>query len=234
MKKRKRVIYILILSIALYCILNYLYKNIILNDRLTTIYVLNQEIKRGEKFDIAKYDSISINMDLLNDNIKYILKEDLDKFNEMVYSDYYKQGQILYDTMLLNKEEYIKSSEQKEVIAIKVEEASDNVANQILKGNNINLYYTGNSIQSSDILNKNEKVSVKSSGINDSYTSVLFMENVKVLDVYDKLGNKIQNKKVSNNENNLIDTILIETDKENIVKINNLKKYGSFSVSILN
>ena len=58
------------------------------------------------------------------------------------------------------------------------------------------------------------------------------LENVKIIDVFDKYGNKV-NKKKENIDKLDVYSIMIEVEKEMITRINNLKNYGKFSLSII-
>ena len=100
------------------------------------------------------------------------------------------------------------------------------------KGSIVNIYYTGKLKQSENIIS-NTQESVISNSLSDGYISTQLLENVKVIATLDKEGNE-----VNVNENKLatsknIASVLIQTDKINVLKINNLKKYGSFSLSIV-
>ena len=56
-------------------------------------------------------------------------------------------------------------------------------------------------------------------------STVKILNNVKILNCYDVEGKIVK-------ENNNIDSIIVETDKELAIKINNLKEYGNFTISM--
>jgi Flp pilus assembly protein CpaB len=70
-----------------------------------------------------------------------------------------------------------------------------------------------------------------SSSNTESFVSASILENIEVIDIYDKNGYKINNGR-SKNEGTIIDTVTIKVDKNMANILNNLKKYGEFSLTI--
>lgn len=228
MRKRRRTIYILIFSIIIYFILNYFYQNIVIKSKLTQIYVLNTNARRGDIINIDNLSILEVSSDMIEDD--YVTKNE-EVLNKIAI-DNYNSGQILLNSMLIDEDKYISGENLNEIVSLKIEDISDSVSSQIRKGNIVNIYYTGKIGQAKDIINSINNQSIFSGNSTDGYITALLFQNIKVIKVLNKVGVEIT---VSdkNSDNILIDSILIQTSKENILKINNLKKYGIFSLSII-
>ena len=235
MKNQKKIIYVLLLTFLIYFLSSYVYNKYVLKNEYVKIYYLLSDVKRGQKLDILDSDviqTIYINKQK-NSNIsdKYITGDKNDKLNYVFKYDCYS-GQILSEDILINQDTYLESSNDSEIIAINLENLSDAVAYKVQKGSIVNIYYTGKSKQTENILDTT-KSSVISSNLNDGYISTLLLSNVKIISVLDKDGNDIDINKKDISQTRIIASILIQTDKSNFLIINNLKKYGSFSLSII-
>ncbi len=231
----KKRLYILILTIVSYFIFNHIYENSTKTDQLSQIYILNKDIVRGELItkDAVKQIEILNSDNNLNRNI-YISDEQIGK---VVSNNSYNLGQALLKDMVILKNEFINIEDDNELISISINKSDDNVSNQIKKGNIVNIYYTGKSSQVIDLVNKSNFESVVSDLESDGYSTIKIINNTEIINVFDKNGNEIKdNGRGSMNNINedmeIIDTIMIKTTKEIVMLINNLKKYGTFSVSI--
>lgn len=222
MYRYKKKIIILLCSLVIYFVLIYI-KGKITNQNLTQVYILNKDVQRGEK--IEHKDVTKINIDTTTLNFKFV-----ESVENIVANEELKCGQILNKYNVLNESEYVKvSSEDKERIAIKLSDLNTNASSIFDKGSIVNIYYTGRSSQLEDIILSLNAQSIKSSSISDSYTTIALIENVKIINLYDKNGKKINN---DNTQINIIDSIEIEVEKNMAAIIENLKNYGKFSVTV--
>ena len=131
----------------------------------------------------------------------------------------------------INAEEYISSTNLKEIICLNIENSDDFVSYQVAKDSIVNVYYTGKTEFATSIAEEINVPNIKSND-NTGYISFKLLENVKIIDVFDKYGNKV-NKKKENMDKLDVYSIMIEVEKEMITRINNLKNYGKFSLSII-
>lgn len=238
MKRYKKTIYILFLTLLIYFISSYIYSKYVTENEYVKVYYLATDVKRGQKLDDSLIKPLYINkqknldissIDILN---KYITEAEINNAKDSVFKYDCYTGQILSKDIILEQKTYLKSNNNYEIIAINLDDISDSLASKVQKGSIVNIYYTGKLKQSENIIS-NTQESVISNSLSDGYISTQLLENVKVIATLDKEGNE-----VNVNENKLatsknIASVLIQTDKINVLKINNLKKYGSFSLSIV-
>lgn len=214
---KKRVI-LLFCIIIVYIILSYIY-SVMTKENLKEVYVITKEVKRGEEITLENSSKIKIDVDssqkLYLENIENILaKFDL------------KEGQILSLDNVIKKEEYTNAQNQdNEIVIIDLSDFSSSIQSNLSRGMMVNLYYTGRSSQVENFFNNSNYKKVKSSNISDSYTTVLLLENITVKEVYDKNG------KVTNEEGRG-EKIALEVDNNMAIMTQNIKNYGTFSVTI--
>ena len=149
LNKLKRKIIFLIILIILNYIFFYLYNLFAITNRYQKIYILNQDIKEGQNIKDEYFDIEYVknnNFHFNNKNEEYVFKCDL------------KKGQILNDTLVINKENY---KVKKEYINIKLNE---NLNYNIKKGDIVNIYYTSKD------------------------KSKLILENIEIINSYNKEG----------------------------------------------
>lgn len=219
----KKSIYCILLTIIIYFLLNLAYYNLFINKSNTAVYILNQNMKKGEKLSIesliniktSKLEGISFN---LNDI----------ELEEFVLKDNYIKGQIINESMLIKEEEYL-ASINKEVVFIDID-LSYITANDI-KGQNVSIYFKSKAQYISNILKIVDKKSVTNAEGPDAFTTINILEDTKVLNMYEKRGERIDLEK-TDNENKLINIISIEVDKELAIILNNIKGVGEFSLTI--
>lgn len=241
MHSRKKVIYILLCTIIIYFLFNLIYQKYIVKNKIKNIYVIKSDVKRGQKVAHDNLEIMSVNSNSMDDinginntnNTKYLTEKDIDKLDNKVFKFDFCSGQILSSDILIDQNEYIKSQNLTELISINIENAADAASYQITQGSIVNIYYTGKTLQASSIIDNMTNSNISSSSKTDGYTTVLLLEKVKIVGIYDKYGNTITSTSKAKTDSSIIDTILIETEKSNIIKIINLKKYGSFSVAIV-
>ena len=83
-----------------------------------------------------------------------------------------------------------------------------------------------------EILKNMDSVNVISGG-ESGYITVKLFDNIEIVDVYDKYGNKIEQGLVKEDSEKLLDTVLINTNSQMAMMIYNLSRYGEFSISVL-
>lgn len=222
---KKYVLIILIIAIFIYFIITYIYFNFITKDNIENVIVIKEDLYRGQKIEEKSYIQVSIR----SGNINNVASVD-DISNKVLNCDL-KRGQILLKDYCINAEEYISSTNLKEIICLNIENSDDFVSYQVAKDSTVNVYYTGKTELATSIAEEINVSNVKSND-NTGYISFKLLENVKIIDVFDKYGNKVDKKK-ENMDKIDVYSIMIEVEKEMITRINNLKNYGKFSLSII-
>lgn len=160
LNKLKRKIIFLIILIFLNYIFFYLYNLFAITNRYQKVYILNQDIKEGQNIKDEYFDIEYVknnNFHFNNKNEEYVFKCDL------------KKGQILNDTLVINKENY---KVKKEYINIKLNE---NLNYNIKKGDIVNIYYTSKDksnliLENIEIINSYNKEGIES---NKNITQIL-------------------------------------------------------------
>ena len=168
LNKLKRKIIFLIILIFLNYIFFYLYNLFAITNRYQKVYILNQDIKEGQNIKDEYFDIEYVknnNFHFNNKNEEYVFKCDL------------KKGQILNDTLVINKENY---KVKKEYINIKLNE---NLNYNIKKGDIVNIYYT--SKDKSKLIHKNIEIinSYNKEGIESNKNITQILIGIKSDDV---------------------------------------------------
>ena len=226
--KYKKYILILIISIIIFFVLTYVYNNILNKDEYVEVFVLNETVIEGEKIDEGKISKIKILTDI---NKFDFIRSDKELKNMVANNTIYK-GSIILKSNLIDEVEY-KNNKNLEYVSIKVSSSDSSASYQVLPGSLINIYYSGKTDQINDLISSfNKTFSYISSGMQESYMTVNLLENMYVIDTFNKSGISL-NDKDNLSGDVLIDTIMIKVDKDTALLINNLKKYGEFSFSII-
>lgn len=221
---KKYVLIILVASILVYFFFSYIYNNLVIKNNMEIGFILKEDLNRGQDINENNLIKVDIKKGTLNNLAK------IDDVSDKVLNCDLKRGQVLLKDYCINKDEYIFSNTENEIICLKIESSEDFVSYQVKKDSIVNVYYTGKFDMANKIINEMNLSNIKSNE-NSGYISVKLLENIKVIDVFDNYGNSI---KMYEDRNNLeINTIMIEVKKEMINKINNLKNYGKFSLSIV-
>ncbi len=213
---KKRII-IVFCTIVVYIILNYIYSKVV-NQKLSNVYVIKNDIKRGEKITLEntyklKIDAIE-NKNLYKKNIENLVaKFDL------------KEGQIINSNNVLTTSEYLNVQDNNEIIVIDLYNLKSDTNINLEAGSVINLYYTGKSNQIENFFNNSKYKKIKSSNVSDNYTTVLLLENCIIKEVYDSNGVVTDNK-------NKVHKIALEVENNLAMMIENIKNYGNFNVTI--
>ena len=226
--KYKKYILILIISIIIFFVLTYVYNSILNKDEYVEVFVLNETVIEGERIDEGKISKIKILTDI---NKFDFIRSDKELKNMVANNTIYK-GSIILKSNLIDEDEY-KNNKNLEYVSIKVSSSDSSASYQVLPGSLINIYYSGKTDQINDLISSfNKTFSYISSGMQESYMTVNLLENMYVIDTFNKSGISLNDKEKLGGDV-LIDTIMIKVDKDTALLINNLKKYGEFSFSII-
>lgn len=227
--KYKRNIIILLLAFLIFVTLKYIQINMFKANKQVDIYIANTYIQRGDKITKDKVKKVKINYNLM-ENLGYI--DNLEILENYVAKYDLLNGQIILKEILENNDEYIARNITNELISIDVTNAYDFTSYQISKDSVINIYYTGKTEFAENIINNMGNTNIVISNDN-GYVSAKLLENVKIKNIYDKYGNLLLDSTNKKENELMIDSIVIEVDTSTAVNINNLKKYGEFSITVL-
>lgn len=232
MSSKKRLI-VVIFSVLIYFLLTFLYNNVLLKQRYLEAYMLKENISRGQTLSLDNLEKVYLKNSGNNNLESLVLK---DNFGKYVSKNDITKGSIVLKEDFLFYDEYNKANEGKEIISIKISNPEDFASYQVEKNSIVNIYYTGKSEFANNILNnvKSSYISTnnKENKLNSGYITVKLASDVKVINLFDKYGNIVQNKIVKKGESNKIDTVMLELDKDLVMSINNLKNYGEFSITV--
>lgn len=227
MKYKKRLI-ILLISVFIYIIFNILYNKLVVSSDYKKVWILTKNIEKGNEITINDLKQITLKGD--NYIEEYIT--DVSVLSNKVSNYNLYKNQLVTNDILVDKDKYITTSENKEVISIKVKTPEDGAAYNINKDDRVNIYYTGKTDYATSVLEEFEGSNIVSGG-NPGYISVMLFKNIDVIGVYDKYGNEINNNQVQENEI-VMDTILISVDNKMAMIVSNLQRYGDFTLSLVN
>lgn len=229
MSYKKRLI-ILVSSVFIYIIIIFIYNKINASN-YNEAFVLKNDVLRGQTLKESDFKQIKLKENDIITNLGIFIT---DKIENYVPRKDLSKGCILLKEDVIEKNEYNKSAEDTEIISIKISNPEDIVSYQIEKNSIVNLYYTGKLKLAKGILEDIDlpSIATKNSNIDSEYVTIKLIENIKVIDLFDKYGNVIERGNYVKNEASKIDTIMFELKKDLVIKINNLKKYGEFSISI--
>lgn len=217
--KIKRNICIIVISIFLYFILSVFYKNFVLNNDYKYVFLLSRNVSRGDM--VLESDFIKVKVSGYSSD-KYFTEYTDNKY----YKDDYLEGCIILKEMVMASEEYIKVDLNNELVSIKLNFAEDAASYQIEKGSIVNVFYSAKLSDISEIINNINKETIISNKLENGYVTIRLLNNIKIKNCYDKFG------KVATNSS-VIETIILEISKDDSIRINNMKNYGKFSVSII-
>lgn len=219
---KRYVLLIFIMSIIIYLFLTYIYNKLIVNSNMESCYILKEDLKKGQ--EIKEEFLLKVNIE------KGIIKNvvNIDTINNKILNCDLKKGQVLLNDYCIGNDNYTPSIEN-EIICLKIECPEDFVSYQIGKDSIVNIYYTGNADMANNIITDMNLSNVKNDK-ETGYISIKMLENIRIIDVFDRYGNSIEEVKENKSE---INSIMIEVKSELVNKINNLKNYGKFSLSIV-
>lgn len=221
----KKNLLILIVSIFIYFIINYIYQNVVVSNDYIQIYVLNQDVNRGDAIKEEYFDVVNIN----NSNVSLESTININTLKEYVFRDSFSKNQILTNDIVLESSLY--ESSDLEIITIKFDSIENIAAYKVEKGSIVNVFYTAKYSEISNVIEDidNQKMYV-GEGTLETVTIKLF-ENINILNAYDKDGNII---KISDNtDGEIISTITVEVSKNEALIYNSIKDKGIFSISVI-
>ena len=213
---KKRII-IVFCTIVVYIILNYIYSKVV-NQKLSNVYVIKNDIKRGEKITLE--NTYKLKIDAIEN--KNLYKKNIEN---LVANFDLKEGQIINSNNVLTTSEYLNVQDNNEIIVIDLYNLKSDTNINLEAGSVINLYYTGKSNQIENFFNNSKYKKIKSSNVSDNYTTVLLLENCIIKEVYDSNGVVTDNK-------NKVHKIALEVENNLAMMIENIKNYGNFNVTI--
>ena len=214
---KKRGLILIVLSIIIYFFLLFIHSKFVSNN-LKEVYILTQEVNRGDNLSNSNLKKVKIVNTLSFDYVENV-ENILAKYN-------LKSGHLLKKEDVIKKQDYTLIDEDKESVVLQLSDISKNYNNCVSKGNIVNIYYTGRSSQLKGILNTYNFKELESSSITDGYTTILLIKDIEINEVYDKNGDVIYNK--SSN----IGSINVLVDSKIVILIENIRKYGEFSVTV--
>ncbi len=215
----RRNIYIFIIAVIIYFVLIFIYKKITVNNNCTFVYSLIKDVSKGDKILESDFKRIQV---LGYSNEKYMSLYNGDN----CYKNDYCEGTIILKNMVISNEESLKAKVNNEIISIKLNLSEDSASYQIEKDCIVNIFYSAKLSDIENMFKTLNKSSVMSNDFENGYVTIKLLENIKIINCFDKYGNIIK-------KGNCIETILVEVSKEESIKINNLKNYGKFSISII-
>lgn len=217
--KFKRNIYFLLCTIIIFFGLTFVYEKIIVNSNLIEVLYIKKPVKRGEKISSENVNKIKIEKSMGLNFITNISDNEC-------FSNSYEIGNIVLREMIIAEESYMKIEENKEKISIKLDDSAAAVSYQIEKGSIVNIFYSSKLSDIKNIYNLMQKEKIVNNEYENGYVTIKLLENIKVLNCYNKLGENASDGEV-------IDTIMLELNKEEILTVNALKNSGEFRVTIV-
>lgn len=214
MRKTKKIIISLCISLALLCIVRFVYTNIS-GAKEITVKVVTKDVYKGERISESIIRNVKI--DRNSDMAKY---SNVDISNK-VASRNIVSGKILEAEDVIDKEEQLGEDDKYEYITIEVKNASDGLAYQLKKGDTVSLYYTVKDKEINQI-GSNDTVITKV----DNMKTIRLFEDLEVIGLFDASGNEIK-------EQGQYSTVMFRVEKENSMVIANIKSEGTFSVALI-
>lgn len=213
MKKYKKIVISLCVSLVILGVFQVIYSNITKNNEVT-VKIVTKDVYKGEKIPESIIQTVKI--ERKNDMEKY---QNID-ISGKVASKNIASGKILEDEDLTN-DNVENVDESYEYITIDIKNASDGLAYQLKKGDKVSLYYTLkdkeiNTVSSSENVTSNiEKVK-----------TIRLFEELEVIGLFDVSGNEIK-------EIGQFSNIMFRVDKNDAMTIANIKNEGTFSVALI-
>lgn len=211
MKKYKKLVISLCVSLVILGVSRVIYSNITKNNEVT-VKIVTKDIYKGEKIPESIIQTVKL--ERKNDMEKY---QNID-ISGKVASKNIASGKILEDEDLTN--DNVKNEDESyEYVTIDIKNASDGLAYQLKKGDKVSLYYT---LKDKEITMVSENVT---SNIEKVKTIRLF-EELEVIGLFDVSGNEIK-------EIGQFSNIMFRVDKNDAMTIANIKNEGTFSVALI-
>lgn len=213
MKKYKKLVISLCVSLVILGVSQVIYSNITKNNEVT-VKIVTKDVYKGEKIPESIIQTVKV--ERKNDMEKY---QNID-ISGKVASKNITSGKILENEDLTN-DNVENVDESYEYVTIDIKNASDGLAYQLKKGDKVSLYYTLkdkeiNTVSSSENVTSNiEKVK-----------TIRLFEELEVIGLFDVSGNEIK-------EIGQFSNIMFRVDKNDAMTIANIKNEGTFSVALI-
>lgn len=222
----RKIIICLILAIVMFLLLNLISTKLFEKVNCHEIYILTKDVEEGTTLTSECYKKVEIK----DNNFNTLDKDEIsiNQIENYIVKENCLTGQIITNTMLVHKDDYNKEKVDMEKVFIPID--SKQIIADIYKNATVNIYYTGRTSQLQDITKKLDVDTISSTSITDSYTTFSLIKEAKVIEAYDKNGNKIESTK--GNIATSIETISIKVDQQMALLINNIRNYGNFSITI--
>ena len=214
--KLKVKLIIVVLSIVIYFFLNYIYIEMFKKDNMSEALILTNDVKRGELLNNDNIKKIKINGIKVENNVNT---------DNMVFFSDYPSGTILSSDMLVDNTSVIKDDENNEFISISIDSFEDNFAGDLRKGSKVNVYASAKINQLEKVINI-ENLESYTNSCDNGYATIKILSNQEVSQCYNSKEN-------SQTDEKKIDVIVVKVDKKTAIKINNLKNYCNFSLSLV-
>lgn len=212
-------IIVLVVSLIIYLLITVIYNKIIVKNDYHEMYILTRDVKSGDIIDksivsTVKYKNKSkieeISFDILGQNL--------------VFAEDYSAGSIITKDCLISNEDYLACSDEKEIVAVKIDVSEDNLCSSISVGDKVNVFASARSSELLSVINV-ENVESYSNNLDTGVSTVKLLEDIEIKKCYDMEGNSINN-------SGKIETVMFEVNKDMAIKIANLKNYCTFSLSL--
>lgn len=213
MKKYKKIVISLCVSLVILGVFQVIYSNITKNNEVT-VKIVTKDVYKGEKIPESIIQTVKI--ERKNDMEKY---QNID-ISGKVASKNITSGKILENEDLTN-DNVENVDESYEYVTIDIKNASDGLAYQLKKGDKVSLYYT---LKDKEINTVSFSENV-TSNIEKVKTIRLF-EELEVIGLFDVSGNEIK-------EIGQFSNIMFRVDKNDAMTIANIKNEGTFSVALI-
>ncbi len=218
MNSTKKVVYITVLTILMYFTFTFIESKIVDSKaNKTEVSILVNDVNKGDKLTKNCYKKIKV---ITNNKLNYNIDLNSDKYLNVNL----KKGQILYNDLLVSKDEILKASQNKEIVSIPLKYSYDAVSYKVSKDSLVNIYFSTKTKYLEGIMHNKEVLANENT---EGFSTLIFAKNAKVIDVVDREGNSRKN-----SEKFIPETILVEMDSSDAKMIKNFKNIGEFSLTM--
>jgi hypothetical protein len=225
MKRKINILFItIILTIIIFTISTYLQRKLIDYEPTTNCFIATKNIEQYEKVDDTNIKEVEVPLSLIL-NTKII--QDNNEVQGKYSKDKIYSGQIIIADQLDTGENLriYEFENGKEMISIKIKSPENAVSFQLRKNSNVNLYITMRNDIGEKFLEDKERATIGT--LEDGYVVIKLLENVKILGLFDSIGNSIN----STTEREPVDSILIAVNSNEAKQINMIRDLGTFNIT---
>lgn len=224
MKKLKRILVSLVISLILIVIGTLIYNSYI-NSNYVVAYILKEDVTKGIKVDKANIMCVQIKLDKKNSQsvLSYATPQEI---SNMYTNSNIKAGTIIKSSDL-SIEPGVFEEDGFEYIAIPFQNPEDIMGNfNISKGSKVNLYFTSKVSDASNVLTTlKDKTKIYSTDGKDAVVTANLYNSIEVIEALDADGQKAINTKISQ--------LVFKIPKTDAVLLANLKAYSTFSITLI-